>query len=105
MFHSNGDLYLLYEVVSNKNNPLHNKIVNTTCDLELFEVGKPGVFSAELDDGEFHRVLTSTVARIELPDGYDTVIVHTRNSVYTFYRIIPEIVAAAKMGDSQNVGE
>ena len=75
MFHSNGELYLLYKVVSNKNNPLHNKIVNTTCDLELFEVGKPGVFSA------------------------------TRNSVYTFYRIIPEIVAAAKMGDSQNVGE
>ena len=83
MYFTHGNVYLLSDVTSKFDNPLHQEIVGHLCELEFFEPAKFGRFLVELDDGQ-HHIHTTIVQRVDITAAEHNVVVHTTNSVYTF---------------------
>ena len=91
-FHGkNNQLYMLKNVVSKKENALHQEIVGHICIIDQFVQGYRGIFYVCEDDG-WHTVNTSGVQDIDIESDGKTITVFTMNSVYTFCEV--EIVTA-----------
>ena len=83
MYFTHGNVYLLSDVTSKFDNPVHKEIVGHLCELEFFEPQKFGRFLVELDDGQ-HHIHTSIIQCVEVESKSHNVVVKTANSVYTF---------------------
>lgn len=110
MFKNDGTLYILEMIASARDNPLHGKLVKTLCEPLAFAVGECGFFQALFDDGEWHMIITSKIEKLELPEGYERIVMHTKNSVYSFTRAAVKKAAlkkrpAEKEGKGENGNE
>ena len=79
--------FLLADITSRYENPLHAMMIGRVCELEKFVPNEFGIFRVQMDDG-FHTIYTSIVESVDTSTL--TVIVHTHNSVYTFSPIDEE---------------
>ena len=83
MYFNPNNIYLLTDVVSKYQNPVHDELIGRLCRLEQFEPETFGWFKAEFDDG-LHRIRTSIVKDVGITEPEHDVILTTTNSVYTF---------------------
>ena len=81
-----GNRYLLTNVESKKDNPLHEWLIGQICELDSFRLGSCGFFRALAKDGT-HLIRTSGVKDVDATDFGNEITVTTRNSVYTFARV------------------
>jgi len=103
MFKNDGTFYILRSVLSSRNNSLHGKVVNTVCEPITFEVGECGFFRSLMEDGQWHTIITTAIEKLEMPDGYNRIIVSTMNSVYTFEKADASV--AMKVSGAENENE
>lgn len=96
MFRNDGTYYILESVVSTRKNSLHSKVVNRICEPITFEVGESGFFLALFEDGEWHTIITTPIERIEMQNGYNSLVVHTKNSVYSFEKASDDVILKAE---------
>lgn len=94
-----GNRYLLTNVESNDDNPLHEMIIGHICELKSFRLGKCGYFRVEMEDGT-HLISTSGVKDVDATDFGNEITVTTRNSVYTFARVFE----SGKEADEYKIG-
>lgn len=77
------------EKFQNRNNPLHDMVINQVCYLAYLNVGERGWFLYEVNDdwyNSIHRVHTSEIKDVEYTDNQ--VIVITENTKYVFDLIV-----------------
>ena len=81
-----GNRYLLVNVDSNMDNPLHDTMIGRICELRQFHLGSNGMFKVQMDDG-MHLISTSEVQDVDASDFANDITVTTCNSVYTFTKV------------------
>ena len=91
--HFNNELYILTDVSSKYNNPVHKDIIGRICMLDWFTPERFGWFKAKFNDG-WHRICTSIVKQVSVDDDGVHTELTTENSIYTFEKLLEEDVDA-----------